>query len=171
MAPTRIETTQRTLLSLTTLGVPETAPPAGGYGYAIERDYFRLDGTAQTGPVAQGDRLVTVLTVRPAEATAARLILDDPLPAGFEIDNPSLLQAGDITALDWLQTAETEMAEFRTDRFLAAIDWQGTEPFRLAYIVRAVSPGDFHHPAALVEDMYRPEYRAVTATGRVRVTE
>lgn len=99
------------------------------------------------------------------------MIVDDPLPAGFEIDNPALLRAGDIAALDWLQTAETESAEFRTDRFIAAMDWQGAEPFRLAYMVRAVSPGDFHHPAALVEDMYRPEYRAVTATGRMSVAE
>ncbi|QFS84627.1 MG2 domain protein [Roseivivax sp. THAF40] len=170
--PAQVLTTERaTLLTLTTLGVPEVAPPAGGYGYALERAYYRLDGTPLTGQVAQGDRLVAVLTIRPAEETPARLIVDDPLPAGFEIDNPALLRAGDIAALDWLQTAETESAEFRTDRFIAAMDWQGAEPFRLAYMVRAVSPGDFHHPAALVEDMYRPEYRAVTATGRMSVAE
>jgi uncharacterized protein YfaS (alpha-2-macroglobulin family) len=39
----------------------------------------------------------------------------------------------------------------------------------LAYIVRAVSPGQFHHPAATVEDMYRPEFRAWTDSGRVEV--
>jgi hypothetical protein len=32
-----------------------------------------------------------------------------------------------------------------------------------------VSPGSFHHPAAMVEDMYRPHYRAVSDTGRVTV--
>jgi uncharacterized protein YfaS (alpha-2-macroglobulin family) len=30
-----------------------------------------------------------------------------------------------------------------------------------------VSPGSFHHPAASVEDMYRPEMRARSETGRV----
>ena len=45
------------------------------------------------------------------------------------------------------------------------------EPFRLAYIVRAISPGTFRQPAASVEDMYRPDYRARTAAGRVTVTE
>ena len=39
----------------------------------------------------------------------------------------------------------------------------------LAYVVRAVTPGVFHHPAASVEDMYRPAYRARTGTGRVEV--
>ena len=45
------------------------------------------------------------------------------------------------------------------------------DPFRLAYILRAISPGTFRQPAASVEDMYRPDYRARTATGTVTVTE
>ena len=61
--------------------------------------------------------------------------------------------------------------EFRADRFVAAVDWQGDQPFRLAYMLRAVSPGSFHHPAASVEDMYRPAYRARTDAGRVEVVE
>ena len=40
----------------------------------------------------------------------------------------------------------------------------------LAYIVRAVSPGTFVHPAATVEDMYRPERYARTSAGTLTVT-
>ena len=40
-----------------------------------------------------------------------------------------------------------------------------------AYMVRAVSPGRFHRPAASVEDMYRPAYRARTDAGTVTVRE
>ena len=40
----------------------------------------------------------------------------------------------------------------------------------VAYIVRAVTPGNFVHPAATVEDMYRPERFARTAAGRLEVT-
>ena len=89
--------------------------------------------------------------------------------APIEIDNPNLLRGGDIAALDWLATAEAEHAEFRADRFLAAVNWRSDRPLRLAYIVRAVSPGTFHHPAASVEDMYRPQYRARTETGQVSI--
>jgi uncharacterized protein YfaS (alpha-2-macroglobulin family) len=39
----------------------------------------------------------------------------------------------------------------------------------LAYVVRAVTPGSYHHPAAVVSDMYRPEYRANTGTGQVKI--
>ena len=118
-----------------------------------------------------GERYVVVLRVTPFEKGEARLMVNDPLPAGFEIDNPNLLRSGDIRALDWLKPREATHAEFRSDRFLAAIDWRRDEPFQLAYIVRAVSPGDYHHPAAQVEDMYRPQYRAQSGTGRLTVSE
>ena len=45
------------------------------------------------------------------------------------------------------------------------------QSFRLAYIVRAVSPGAFTHPSASVEDMYRPSYRAQSGTGRITIAE
>ena len=63
----------------------------------------------------------------------------------------------------------TNKAASRTDRFLSAVTRSGKGAFRLAYIVRAVSPGRFHHPAATVEDMYRPSYRAWTDSGTVNV--
>ena len=156
-------------MTLTTFGVPEVPEPKGGEGYAIERAYFDMEGNpANPGDIAIGTRLVTVLTVQPFATAQARLMVNDPLPAGFEIDNPNLLRTGDINALDWLNAVQdVENSEFRTDRFLTAIDWRSDTAFRLAYIVRAVSPGTFHHPAASVEDMYRPRFRARTETGTV----
>ena len=160
-------------ITLTTFGVPAEPEPAGGNGWAISRSYYTLEGQpADPSIVTLGTRLVAVLEVQPFGPRDARLMVSDPLPAGFEIDNPNLLRAGDIRALDWLDaTAEAEHTEARSDRFLAAIDRYGDQPFRLAYIVRAISPGSFHHPAASVEDMYRPEFRARTDAGRVTVTE
>ncbi len=156
---------------LTTFGVPTEPEPAGGNGYTITRTYFTMEGDAVSpDEVSRDTRLVVVIDVDVKRKTQARLMVDDALPAGFEIDNPSLLRAGDIASLDWLpETANAEHAEFRTDRFIAAVD--RLNDFSLAYIVRAISPGVFHHPAAVVEDMYRPEFRARTAAGTVRVVE
>ncbi|SFR36498.1 hypothetical protein SAMN04488005_0981 [Yoonia tamlensis] len=172
-APVQITNTsaQPTEITVTTFGVPSTPEPAGGNGYAIERIYLTTEGQAvDPANVAVGTRLVTLLTVIPFGRQEARLMVNDPLPAGFEIDNPNLLAGGDIRALDWVESTYTENAEFRTDRFLAAVDWRSDEPFQLAYIVRAVSPGYFHHPAASVEDMYRPQMRARTDAGTVTIT-
>jgi alpha-2-macroglobulin len=156
-------------VKMTTFGVPVVPARADGYGYALTRSYFTMQGDPVSGPVTSGDRMVVVLKVTPFEEVGARLMVDDPLPAGFEIDNPNLIRSGDLAALDWLQTTETETAEFRSDRFLAAVNQRGSDPFQLAYVVRAVSPGVFHHPAALVTDMYRPEYRANTDAGEVTI--
>ena len=164
---------RETTLTLTTYGVPTEPEPAGGNGYRIDRAYFTMDGQpVDPDGIAAGTRLVTVLTVDPFGSGEARLMIDDPLPAGFEIDNPNLIQAGDIGALDWLDLGtDARNTEFRQDRFLAAVDWRSSDRFQLAYIVRAISPGTFHHPAASVEDMYRPQFRARTDTGTIRVVE
>lgn len=161
-----------TTVTLTAFGVPDVAPPARGNGYTIARSYFTPEGEATSlDDLHVGDRLIAVLEVRPDRGIAGgRLMVDDALPAGLEIDNPNLLREGDIRALDWLGlNAYAEMTEARSDRFLAAVDWTSDAPLRLAYAVRAVSPGEFHHPAAQVEDMYRPSLRAITETGRVTI--
>jgi uncharacterized protein YfaS (alpha-2-macroglobulin family) len=161
------------LVTLTLTGLPTAPEPAGGKGYTITRDYYTHEGApVDPSSVAQGARLVAVLTVTPHQEGGGRLIVDDPLPAGFEIENPHLIRQGDNAALDWLEAlSDVETSEFRDDRFLSAVDWTSVDSFRLAYNVRAVTPGQFAHPAASVMDMYRPDWRAWTDAGAVAVTE
>ncbi len=157
-------------ITLTVTGIPTTPPEAGGAGYALNRAYYSLEGDPlDPSTFIAGDRFVTVLTVTPFESGGARLMIDDPLAAGIEIDNPNLLRSGDVRALDWLDLSDATHTEFRSDRFLAAVDLSGGETVTLAYVARAVTPGAFHHPAASVEDMYRPQNLARTETGRVEV--
>ncbi|WP_242482169.1 alpha-2-macroglobulin family protein [Thiocystis violacea] len=160
---------------VTTTGVPRVPQPAGGQGYRIERAYYDLEGRRTTlARLDQGERLVAVITVTADRRRQARLIVDDPLPAGLEIDNPNLIKAGEIKDIRWLGLAEQAAhTEFRADRFVAAVDRSASDStqFQLAYRLRAVSPGVFAHPAARVEDMYRPRLGAWTETGRVEVVE
>ncbi|WP_026380024.1 alpha-2-macroglobulin family protein [Afifella pfennigii] len=150
-----------------------TSEPASGNGYLLQRQAFTLEGEpVDPANVALSERLVVVLTVTADAAGSGRLILDDPLPAGLEIDNPNILRGGDVGALAWLDlSAEPAHVEFRADRFIAGMERSASDAtrFSLAYVARAVSPGDFAHPAATIEDMYRPELRARTDSGRVRV--
>src|SRR5690606_18623141 len=71
-------------VTLTTFGVPDTAPAAGGVGYSITRTLFTPDGEpAALDEVRAGDRLVVVLEVRPERGVpGGRLMVDDALPAG-----------------------------------------------------------------------------------------
>jgi len=159
-------------VTLTATGKPAGPVAAGGKGYAIARRYYSMQGEAlDPASLPQGTRMVVELEISPQAEGGGRLVIADPLPAGWEIDNPNLLRAGDVSALDWLEgETSAEMTEFRADRFAAALTWTSAERFRLAYIVRAVTPGEFRHPAASVEDMYRPEFRAWSNSGTVTVT-
>ena len=181
------------------IGAALTPEPAVSKGFQIERKAYTLDGkpvdmaslTGGKTDVKQNDRFVMMLTVS-AQETGGRVMVVDRLPAGFEIENPRLVESGSIKGLDFIKSATTpEHTEFRDDRFVAAFNFSNVSSSQsndegdeqstteqnatpaatatLAYIVRAVTPGTFVHPAATVEDMYRPERYARTEAGTLSV--
>ncbi|MEO9338182.1 alpha-2-macroglobulin family protein [Mesorhizobium sp. SB112] len=159
---------------VTTVAAPVDPLPAGGDGFEIERTYYRLDGSeANVTEVQQNERFVVVLRVNEWNSWPSRVLVADLLPAGFEIDNPGLVSSADLSNFEWLGRTEAAHLEFRNDRFIAAFDRTSgnNEPITLAYVVRAVTPGTYAHPAANVEDMYRPQYSARTSTGMMVVKE
>jgi uncharacterized protein YfaS (alpha-2-macroglobulin family) len=113
-----------------------------------------------------------VLSIIADEQRQGHLLVVDPIPAGYEIENPNISASGDVTTFDWLRV-ERNVAhtEARTDRFVAAVNRRRDDPlgFSVAYAMRAVSPGVFAQPAATIEDMYRPGRQARTSSGRVEV--
>ncbi|MGR3722046.1 alpha-2-macroglobulin family protein [Abyssibius alkaniclasticus] len=158
---------------LTTRGAPAFPEPESSNGYRIERWYYTMDGTpVDLENVQVNDRIVAILRVQPEQDRNGRLMIVDPLPAGVEVENPNLLRAGDLSQLDWLSLDDVALhSEFRDDRFVATVNWSRTDSFQLAYIVRAISPGSFQQPAALVEDMYRPDLRGTTNAGRISIRQ
>ena len=163
--------TESAIGRLTTIGAPAFDEPAMQNGYRIERWLYTLEGeAADLQTLTQNRRYVAIVRITPEQERRGRLIVSDPLPAGLEIDNPNLLRAGDVSALDWLEfTALDAATEFRDDRFLSAFMWSGKGSVQMAYIVRAVSPGNFRQPAASVEDMYRPSLRATTGVNQITI--
>jgi uncharacterized protein YfaS (alpha-2-macroglobulin family) len=179
------------------IGAALTPEPAISKGFTVERTFYAMDGkkidlksaTGGTDQLKQNERMVVVLKVDATE-TGGRILLVDRLPAGLEIENPRLVDSGDIKSLGWLKTTlAPQHTEFRDDRFVAAFDFFGSSDGRrgrrsdddsesrdpasgatVAYIVRAVTPGTYVHPAATVEDMYRPDRFGRTAAGRLEVT-
>jgi len=158
---------------VTVSGAPTTPEPAADHGFRLERSFHTLDGAdADISHAKQNQRFVVVLRVTDAHPQFARVALIDYLPAGFEIDNPQLVSSGDTGTLDWIENAGTPVhTGFRDDRFTAAFDRASTDPavFTVAYVVRAVSPGEHVLPQAEVEDMYRPDRFGCTSSGTVSV--
>ncbi len=158
---------------LTVAGRPVEPEPAGGNGYRITRAFYDLDGNElSAGTLGFNTRIAVVLTVTRERPGKGRMLVVDRLPAGLVIDNPRLVRSGDIGALDWLSTVDNpDHVEFRDDRFVAAVDetQRNADVLTFAYLARAALPGSFVHPPATVEDMYRPDLSARTATGRIEV--
>jgi uncharacterized protein YfaS (alpha-2-macroglobulin family) len=152
-------------------GIPKEPPAASSNGFTIERTFYNLDGSeADLGDITQNDRFVVVLTMKPTVLGSGQYLAVDPLPAGFEIENPDLTQGGSVGELSWVSATTPAHVESRTDQYVAAFRYvSGVENFSTAYMVRATSPGTFVLPGATVEDMYRPEFRGNTDPADIEV--
>jgi uncharacterized protein YfaS (alpha-2-macroglobulin family) len=159
-------------------GASATPEPAASSGFTIERKVYTPDGKEVAfDKVKHNDRFIVVLKVQEAQAKLGHIIVEDRLPAGFEVENPKLVKGAELKAFSWLddKLSPAHMA-FRDDRFTAAfsqLDANNKNPaaYTMAYVMRAVVPGTYTHPGAYVEDMYRPERFARTAPGKVVIAK
>ena len=165
-----------TAIWLTQIATGETveAPEAIAEGVALRKLVRNMDGSlADLSAVSQGDRFIVHLTLSPVDEREVPAIIEDLLPAGFEIEamlNPS--DAGTRGPFSFLGTlSNPRVAEVRDDRYVAALTLQRRRSQSVAYIVRAVTPGDYAMPGATAEDMYRPDVFARTPAGRVSISE
>jgi alpha-2-macroglobulin len=158
---------------LTTTGVPSVPDPAGGNGFSIERNYYNFDGSvADLSALKQNDRVVVAIKVRQTNTWPSKIMVTDLLPSGLEIDNPGLVSSASLENFDFLTEAPANAyLEFRDDRFAASLtrDNNDNADVSFAYVARAVTPGSFVLPPALVEDMYRPYLNARTNAGVMEV--
>ncbi len=150
--------------------------PSAESGFKIERKTYAPDGKEIAfDKLKQNDRVVVVLRVTEVEAKTGQIVVEDRLPAGFDIENPALLKGSDLKAFSWLPTTWTPaFTSFRDDRFVAAYsltDASRKQPAQLtmAYVMRAVTPGAYTHAGARVEDMYRPDRFARTSGAKVEI--
>jgi hypothetical protein len=167
--------------TVTVTGTPLAAPGAGGSGLKLDKRLFGLDGApVDPARIRQGQRLIVRLSGQASAQRPMITVVDDALPAGFEIeatltpddalgaaDAHGKSAAGPFAFLGRLSTASVQ--EKRDDRFIAAMTLADGKPFALAYVVRAVTPGDFLMPGAEAKDMYHPAINAHTPAGRLRI--
>jgi Large extracellular alpha-helical protein len=158
--------------AITTVAAPAQPLQAGGDGFDITRTYYNMNGEeVSVSEVQQNERYVVVLTINETNDWPSRIVVTDLLPAGFEIDNPGIVNSAGLQNFDWIEEVTPVHLEFRNDRFVAAFNRNAGDnrEISLAYVVRAVTPGVYDHPAAQVEDMYRPQLAARTAAGKMEV--
>lgn len=160
---------------ITVAGIPTGAEPALNQGFGLDRVIYTMKGEkADPARLRQNERYVVALTVTEPASRYGRLLLVDPVPAGLEIENANLTEGASVAGLDWLKQEVIPVhTEARDDRYVAAFERSGSKDQKLvytvAYIARAVSPGRYVAPAAVIEDMYRPDRFGRTAFGTVDI--
>ena len=164
--------------TITVRGYPVEPPPAQENGFSIERRVYDMAGNPiDPKTMAQHDLAVIVLSGELKDRVWWEydmwhdILLIDLLPAGLEIENARLEGNRDLENLAWLDNlSPTDNVEQRDDQYAAALSFAGKAGFKVAYIVRAVTPGSYVYPAPYVEDMYRPYQFALGKTVMMDVT-
>jgi len=165
--------------SVSVYGSPTTPPAATAQGFTLTKRLATRDGRpVDPMTIKQNDRLVIVVAGKPTANRLHPAVVADLLPAGFEIE--AVLRPEDGAQRDgassgpysWAgKISPTKVAEARDDRFVAAIDlYDNQSDFALAYVVRAVTPGEYVFPGTVIEDMYRPGVFARTATSKIKIS-
>ena len=142
-------------------------------GFTITKRFYTIEGAERDlSTLRQNDRIVVVIEGKMQSSQIKYPLVIDWVPAGFELENPHINGIDPTAALRWLgEQSRTDHTAYRNDRYIAALSQnkKGGD-FRVAYIVRAVTPGSYTLPPATIEDMYRPYYRAVSSLHPGKIT-
>jgi uncharacterized protein YfaS (alpha-2-macroglobulin family) len=153
--------------------------PAADYGFTVERSYQGVDDPADVRRDEQGvwhvragaKVRVTLTMVAPSRRYHVALV--DPLPAGFEAQNPALAVSGanppsaepQSRSFWWGPWFEHQnLRDDRAEAFCSLL-WGGVYVYR--YECLATTPGTFVVPPTKAEEMYAPETFGRAATDRV----
>lgn len=138
-------------------------------GFALQRSVYTLDGQyADLGKMKAGELYIVKIKGQRTNNTLHHVLLVDLLPPGFEIENTTLSDLAE--QFEWLGSlSQASRTESRDDRFMAAFEMAQQNDFIVAYMVRAVTSGDFNYPPSFVEAMYQPQFFAYGEAEKVHV--
>jgi uncharacterized protein YfaS (alpha-2-macroglobulin family) len=154
----------------------ETYAPAGfakaaAEGLEIEKTVKPLYGST----LRAGGRAVVTLTVR-TKQDRTFVAVEDQLPAGFEIVDPSFAVEGEEDARALAEQGSRgdywgnfQRSENYDDRIQVFADFLSAGEHKYSYLVQATTPGQYHWPATYVEQMYEPEVFGRTASQMVDI--
>ncbi len=147
-------------------------PPPFEAGFSVSRQYEGADAPGDVSRDRDGvwhvklGALVRVRIEMVAPARRYHVALVDPIPAGFEAQNPSLAMTGTIPRDPkqaqggvpwWWSSAWYEHQNMRDERVEAFASLLYGGVYSYSYVARATTPGAFVVPPPKAEEMYDPE--------------
>jgi uncharacterized protein YfaS (alpha-2-macroglobulin family) len=140
----------------------------------VQREY-RLHGSQEPATQFQQGDLVEVRLALDVPEESWYVVVDDPLPAGFEALNERLGTTSHVAALyeepvyTWEQYGYNRK-DVRDERVTFFITHLEPGERTLTYLMRAIAPGSFTALPAQVYPMYEPEVWSRSASTRCHIT-
>jgi len=156
--------------TLSASGIPKAPSPPSRHLMRVRRRFYSLNGnTIDPAKLAQNSVFVMLIDGGAEDNQAHQAVMTAGLPAGWEI--AGRFSAGNVDGMQWLgELTQTQTQLAADDRFAAAINLTPDhETFRVAVMLRAVTPGNYEYPGVELADMYRPAIYARQQTVRVDV--
>lgn len=160
---------------------PADAIPAISQGFSVLRQYLPLDGGPDAAPLTSmkvGDMVrVRVTVLAPHDLT--HVVVEDPLPAGFEPMDPSLkittaqasqvVQASNSPAGAWWRWSEWSHVDLRDREVALFATYLAKGTHEYTYLARAILPGTFRVLPTSGYEQYFPEVFARTDGRTLRI--
>lgn len=140
-------------ISWTVTGVSKEAPKNEDHGISIRRKYLDQNGKPLSmNEIKSGDLIQVELDLE-TTITYDNLVIEDLLPAGFEIENPRFNTTAQLSNPDAVSAFVDSRVDIRDDR-LVLYGKMSKGRATYTYLVRAITPGTFTIPPVRAQCMY-----------------
>lgn len=140
--------------------------PPRNEGINIEKTIIPFKNSVmQDNTYNMGGRYIVKLKIS-TDQERKFVVVDDPLPAGFEVVNLSFANESQSDAENFRKDTRDDNYRYwgtfshwenYDDRVLLFSDFLNRGEHSYSYLIQATTPGEFFMPAAKVEEMYTPE--------------
>lgn len=154
---------------------PKAETKAKDEGIGVMKDVAGLAGAAERAATIKAGVVAKVTLTISTNQDRNFVVVDDPIPAGWEIINTSFQTTSTAEAQQERNTKERwwsnpfQHRELYDDRALFFADYLPAGAHTLTYLVRVTSFGTFQMPATRAEGMYEPEVFGQTGSKTVKV--
>ncbi|MDQ7063911.1 MAG: alpha-2-macroglobulin family protein [candidate division KSB1 bacterium] len=150
---------------------PLVPQPVFQQGISLSKTFEVIDGRQLDDSTFAAGSLIKVTLSLSTPQERYYVVVDDPLPAGFEAVNLRFQTEARATAAGQLREegARFNRVEKHDDRVLAFADYLPPGVHRFSYLVRATGKGTFVTPPPRAEEMYAPEIFGTAPTARIRI--
>jgi len=116
----------------------------------------------------QGELIVCKIELTGFQRDADNIIISDLIPAGFEIENPRLNPATELT---WAPKypLSVDYMDIRDDRLLLFTNMSRNKTNEFYYLLRVVNQGTYQLPVIGAEAMYDQEYHSYHGAGVIKI--